>query len=73
MKTNVGFSVVGEFIVENETREAIKMGLTTIRQWMEEDPDRPHNWHWEPQFFMTDFCRREISAIEETFPGNFQS
>lgn len=69
VKTNVGFSVVAEFVVQNETREAIKLGLDQVRQWMEEDPERPEGWHWQPSFFMTDFCEREIEAIEETFPG----
>eukprot|EP00057_Strongylocentrotus_purpuratus_P021647 XP_011676121.1 PREDICTED: uncharacterized protein LOC105444050 [Strongylocentrotus purpuratus] len=63
VRTNVGYSVVAEFIVEAETRAAITRGLQTIKQWMEEE-----HLPWEPACFMTDFCEREISAIEEVFP-----
>ena len=68
VKTNVGYSVVGEFIVQNETQSAIEKGLQTIQRWMREA--QPSEWEWKPKYFMTDFCEREIYAIEATFPGN---
>ncbi|KAK3093881.1 hypothetical protein FSP39_021404, partial [Pinctada imbricata] len=71
VKTNVGFSVVGEFVVQHETRSSIIQGLETIRTWMNEDPEKPENWEWNPKFFMTDFCEREIGAIEDVFAESF--
>lgn len=44
-------------------------GLRTIKGWLHNAQDRPTEWSWEPKFFMTDFCEREIVAIEEVFPG----
>ena len=64
VKTNVGYSVVAEFVVENETKDAIKLGISTIKGWIEED-----SWSWQPVQFMTDYCEREIHAIEAVFPG----
>lgn len=55
--------------MQNETKASIMQGLNTIKKWMEEAPERLENWHWHPKFFMTDFCEREIVAIEEVFPG----
>ena len=69
VKTNVGFSVVAEFVVQHETKASIMQGLETVRAWVEEADDKPQDWKWEPQFFMTDFCEREITAIEEVFQG----
>lgn len=69
VKTNVGFSVVAEFIVQNETQASLQQGLETIQRWMAEDTNVPNGWSWKPKFFMTDFCEREIYAIETTFPG----
>eukprot|EP00057_Strongylocentrotus_purpuratus_P018727 XP_011673201.1 PREDICTED: uncharacterized protein LOC105442612 [Strongylocentrotus purpuratus] len=63
VKTNHGYSVVGDFVVQYETARAIQLGLQTIKQWMEEDGK-----DWNPSYFMTDFSEREIKAIEETFP-----
>lgn len=64
--TNMGYSVVGEFVVENETTESIKQGLSTLKGWMSED-----DLAWNPRHFMTDFCEREICAIEQIFPETF--
>ncbi|XP_041460625.1 uncharacterized protein LOC121411820 [Lytechinus variegatus] len=64
VKTNVGYSVVAEFVVQYETKDAIKQGLQTIQDWMKRE-----KMTWKPKYFMTDFCEREIQAIEETFPG----
>lgn len=69
VKTNVGYSVVAEFIVQHETKRSIMQGLQTIKTWLHNAPDKPAEWYWEPKFFMTDFCEREIVAIEDIFPG----
>eukprot|EP00057_Strongylocentrotus_purpuratus_P015225 XP_011669699.1 PREDICTED: uncharacterized protein LOC105440834 [Strongylocentrotus purpuratus] len=64
VKTNVGYSVVAQFVVQSETREVIVKGLKMISEWMAEDQLK-----WEPSAFMTDFSEREIYAIEEVFPA----
>ena len=69
VKTNVGYSVVAEFLVQHETKNSIIQGLSTIQKWVEEADDKPAGWEWKPKFFMTDFCEREIVAIEEVFTG----
>jgi len=61
VNTNVGFSIVGSFLIANESRVSIKEGLKWLSDW---NPD------WHPNYFMTDYDVREISAVEETFPGN---
>ncbi|XP_071952734.1 uncharacterized protein [Antedon mediterranea] len=63
VKTNVGYSVVGEFVVQMETKAAILEGLSTIKQFMQQA-----NLSWNPTNFLTDFCERELSAIKELFP-----
>ena len=71
VKTNVGFNVVGEFVVQHETKDSIRKGLTAIKLWVDNAAEKPKDWKWKPRFFMTDFCEREIAAIEEIFPGIF--
>ncbi|XP_062567168.1 uncharacterized protein LOC134229431 [Saccostrea cucullata] len=60
VNTNVGFSIVASFVVANENTGLIEEGLQIIKEW---NPD------WRPEYFMTDFDEREISAIENTFEG----
>ena len=52
--------MVGSFIIQHETTEAIAEALRTLKQW---------NESWKPQFFMTDLSEQEINAVEEIFPG----
>lgn len=54
VRTNVGYSVVGEFIVENESRASIKQGLETLKSWMKDDKDSGE-WDWAPRFFYDRF------------------
>ena len=58
VKTNVNYEVVGAFICQNETTSEIEEALAKIKSLKEE---------WNPQFFMSDFDEKEISAIESTF------
>jgi len=58
VKTNVDYCVVGSFVIQRETRQAIAEELTVLHNW---------NPQWSPQFFMTDFSDPEIKAIEEVF------
>ena len=60
VKTNVGYSVVAEFIIQSETAPQILEALKVISQW---------NPTWKPTYIMTDYCDVEISAIEEALPG----
>ena len=48
------------FVLQDESIDSIKEALQVIKDW---NPD------WQPSFFMTDFCKEEIHAVEETFPG----
>lgn len=61
VQTNVDYQVVGSFVVQNETSQAIKEALILLKQAAP---------NWQPKYFMTDNCEQEISAIEEVFPGN---
>ena len=55
VKTNVDYQVVGSFIIQHETTEAIAEALQTLKQW---------NLSWKPQFFMTDLSEQEIIQHE---------
>ncbi|XP_063232355.1 uncharacterized protein LOC134536550 isoform X1 [Bacillus rossius redtenbacheri] len=61
VKTNVGYSVVGTFVVQSESTALIAEALNVFKEWLPE---------WQPQFWMTDFSEMEIVAIEKTFPRN---
>ena len=54
VKTNVGYSVVGEFGVQSETADQITEALSILSFW---NPD------WKPPFFMTDYVEAKIGAI----------
>lgn len=60
MKTNVGYQVVGLFVIQQEDIGSIKEALAILRRW---NPD------WKPKNFMVDFADEEIQAIESIFPG----
>ena len=60
VRTNVGYCVVADFIVQTESAVSIKEALSILRSW---NPD------WNPPFFMSDFSEAKISALEQTFPG----
>ena len=59
-RTNVGYSVVAEFIVQEKSAEKIAEALGIIKQW---------NPSWNPPFFMTDYSEAELLAIEQVFPS----
>jgi hypothetical protein len=42
VKTNVGYSVVGEFVVQSETTDQIAEALSILSSW---------NPEWQPPFF----------------------
>ena len=59
MRTNVGYSVVAEFVVQQETSESISEALDILKLW---------NPKWDPKFFMVDNSSAEILSLETTFP-----
>ncbi len=60
IRTNVGYSVVSEFVVQSENAESIKEALTVLKQW---------NTEWNPRYFMSDYSEAELTAIEAVFPA----
>jgi hypothetical protein len=60
VKTNVDYSVVASFVIQQENADSIWEALHILRDW---------NPTWSPDFFMVDFCEAEINAIERLFPG----
>lgn len=59
VRTNVGYSVVAEFVIQHEKTGDIAEALQFIKQW---------NPQWSPKFFMSDYSEAEITAVEQTFP-----
>ena len=62
MKTNVGYTVVAEFVIQDETAEKIEEAIQILKQW---------NPEWIPKFFMSlsDYSEVELLAIEKCFPS----
>lgn len=58
MKTNTGYTVVAEFVTQDETAEKIQEALEVIKKW---------NPQWNPKYFMTDYSEAELLAIEKCF------
>ncbi|XP_063223597.1 uncharacterized protein LOC134531708 isoform X2 [Bacillus rossius redtenbacheri] len=61
VKTNVGYSVVGTFVVQSESTTLIKEALNIFKEWLPE---------WQPEFWVTDSNDIEIIAVETTFHGS---
>ena len=61
VKTNIDYQIVGTFVIENETREAITAALSVFKSW---------NPSLCPINCMTDYCNEEINSLEDVFPGN---
>ena len=59
VRTNIGYCVVAEFIIQSEDKLHIENALSIIKTW---------NPQWKPQYFMTDYSDAEISALESSFP-----
>lgn len=59
VRTNAGYTVVAEFIVQTETVICIEEALGVLKKW---------NPNWNPKFFMCDYSEAEISSIEAVFP-----
>ena len=61
VRTNVGYTVAAEFIVQSETSEDIEEALGILKEW---------NPEWKPSFFMCDYSEAEIGALESAFPAS---
>ena len=59
VRTNAGYIVVAEFIVQTETATHIQEALTILKGW---------NPTWHPNFIMCDYSEAEIMAMESAFP-----
>ena len=60
VRTNVGYSVVVEFILQSETAESVLEALEILKAW---------NPTWNPCYFMSDYSEAELAALEIAFPG----
>ena len=60
VRTNCGYTVVAEFIVQEENAVRIEEALTVLKEW---------NLIWNPKFIMCDYSEAEIMAMESTFPS----
>ena len=58
VKTNVGYIIVAEFIVQSEEHENIQEALEVLKSW---------NPNWCPPFFMCDYSEAELLALEGAF------
>ena len=61
VKTNVDYQIVGSFVIQSETADAIYEALSVLKSW---------NPEWNPSYFMVDYSEEEMSAIGKLFPGN---
>lgn len=60
VRTNAGYMVAAEFIIQVESVSNIEEALHIIKKW---NPD------WNPPFFMCDYSEAEISSLENVFPN----
>lgn len=58
VRTNVGYSVVVQFIVQTESMECITEALNVLTQW---NPD------WNLRFFLSDFSDAKFVALKGAF------
>ena len=61
VKTNVDYQIVGSFVIQSETADAIHEALSVLQSW---------NPKWNPSYFMVDYSEEEMSAIGKILPGN---
>jgi len=58
VKTNVDYQPVCAFVTHDEMTLSIQEALEILRSW---------NPTWQPEVFFTDYCEKEISAIQRLF------
>lgn len=60
VRTNVGYMVVAEFVIQSEESDKIQEAIEVIKRW---------NPKWNPKFFMCDYSEAELLALEASFPS----
>ena len=60
VRTNAGYTVVAEFIVQSETAFHIEEALSILKVW---------NPTWKPRYIMCDYSEAEIMSMESAFPS----
>lgn len=60
VRTNVGYIVVAEFIIQAETAAHIEEALRVLKKW---------NPAWQPDYIMCDYSEAEIMSMESAFPS----
>ena len=60
VRTNVGYMVVAEFVVQSEQSDKIREAIEIIKQW---------NLNWNPAYFICDYSEAELLALESCFPS----
>ena len=58
IKTNVGYTIVAEFIVQSEQADQIQEAIEILKSW---------NPEWCPSYFMCDYSEAELLALEAAF------
>ena len=61
VKTNVNYHIVATFVTESQSVERVAEALQAIKQW---------NPTYKPRYFMTDYSKEEITALEDVLLGN---
>ena len=62
VRTNSGYCVVADFIVQSESTEHVTEALQVLKEW---------NPSWHPSYFMTDYSEAEITALEAVFEDSY--
>ena len=60
VRTNVGYVVVAEFVVQSEQSDKICEAIEVNKEW---------NPNWNPAYFMCDYSKAELLALEACFPS----
>ena len=60
VRTNVGYSAIAQFIVQQEGTSEIQEALEVLKRW---------NPTWKPKYFMSGYSKAEIGAISSAFPA----
>ena len=60
VKTNIDYQIVAVFVTENETEDSIQEVLTIIKSW---------NKDASPIYRTTDYCTKELKAMENILEG----
>ena len=61
VKTNLDYQIVGSFVIQSVTADAIYEALSILNSW---------NPEWNPSNFMVDYSEEEMSATGKLFTGN---